>query len=65
MTKHVNEGAYIPFKLIRHLKQSEILSLLCEKKPLGLAWFFCGQKKGESLESCPPLPDVDYLERKE
>ena len=38
---------------------------LCEKKPLGLAWIFCGQEKGESLESCPPLSDVDHLERKE
>ena len=34
-------------------------ALLCEKKPPGLARFFCGQEKGESLENCPPLPDVD------
>ena len=36
-----------------------------EKEPPELAWFFCGQEKGESLESGPPLPDVDHLERKE
>ena len=40
-------------------------ALLCEKEPLGMTWFFCGQEKGESLESCPPLPDMDHLERKE
>ena len=40
-------------------------ALLCEKEPPRLAWFFCGQEKGESLESSPPLPDVDHLERKE
>ncbi|RVW96795.1 hypothetical protein CK203_026140 [Vitis vinifera] len=40
-------------------------ALLCEKEPPGLAWFFCGQEKRESLESGPPLPDVDHLERKE
>ena len=34
-------------------------ALLGEKKPPGLAWIFCGQEKGESLENCPPLPDVD------
>ena len=39
-------------------------ALLCEKEPPGLAWFFFGQEKGESLESGPPLPDVDHLERK-
>ena len=38
--------------------------LFCEKKPPGLAWIRCGQEKRESLESCPPLPDVDHLERK-
>ena len=40
-------------------------ALLYEKEPPGLAWFFCGQEKGESLESDPPLPDVDHLKRKE
>ena len=40
-------------------------ALLCEKEPLGMAWFLCGQEKGESFESCPSLPDVDHLERKE
>ena len=40
-------------------------ALLCEKKPPGLAWFFCGQEKRESLDNGPPLPDVDHLERKE
>ena len=40
-------------------------ALLYEKEPPGLVWFFCGQKKGESLESSPSLPDVDHLERKE
>ena len=40
-------------------------ALLCEKEHPWLAWFFCGQKKRESLESGPPLPDVDHLERKE
>ena len=34
-----------------------------EKEPPELAWFFCGQEKGESLESGPPLPDMDHLER--
>ena len=40
-------------------------ALLCEKEHPWLAWFFCGQKKRENLESGPPLPDVDHLERKE
>ena len=41
-------------------------ALLYEKEPPGLAWFFCGQEKRESLESGgPPLPDVGHLERKE
>ncbi|RVW38447.1 putative ribonuclease H protein [Vitis vinifera] len=39
-------------------------ALLGEKKPPRLAWFLCGQEKGESLESCPSLLDVDHLERK-
>ena len=37
----------------------------CEKEPPRMAWIFCGQEKGESMENCPPLPNVDYLERKE
>ncbi|RVX04877.1 hypothetical protein CK203_019124 [Vitis vinifera] len=40
-------------------------AILCEKEPPRMAWIFRGQEKGESLESCPPLPDVDHLERKE
>ena len=36
-----------------------------EEEPLGMAWFLCGQEKGESLESCPSLLDVDHLERNE
>ena len=40
-------------------------ALLYEKEAPRMAWIFCGQEKGESLESCPPLPDVDHLERKE
>ena len=40
-------------------------ALLCEKEPPGMAWILRGQEKGESLESCPPLPNVDHLERKE
>ena len=39
-------------------------ALHCEKSPPRLAWFLCGQEKEESLESCPPLLDVDHLERK-
>ena len=39
-------------------------ALLCEKKPPGLAWILCGQENKESLESCPPLSDVDHLEIK-
>ncbi|RVX13211.1 Transposon TX1 uncharacterized 149 kDa protein [Vitis vinifera] len=39
-------------------------ALLCEKTPPRLAWFLCGQEKEESLESCPPLLDVNHLERK-
>ncbi|RVW39573.1 hypothetical protein CK203_115829 [Vitis vinifera] len=40
-------------------------ALLCEKEPSRMPWIFCGQEKGESLESCSPLLDVDHLERKE
>ena len=40
-------------------------ALLCEEEPLGMAWFLYGQEKGESLESCHSLLDVDHLERKE
>ena len=40
-------------------------ALLCEKEPPWMAWIFRGQEKGESLESYPPLPNVDHLERKE
>ena len=40
-------------------------ALLCEKDPPGMAWFLCGQEKGESFESCPSLLDVDHLEKKE
>ena len=40
-------------------------ALLCEKESPGMVWIFCGQEKGESMENCPPLPNVDYLERKE
>ncbi|RVW67639.1 putative ribonuclease H protein [Vitis vinifera] len=35
-----------------------------KKTPPRLAWFLCGQEKEESLENCPPLLDVDHLERK-
>ena len=40
-------------------------ALLCEKESPRMVWIFCGQEKGESMENCPPLPNVDYLERKE
>ena len=40
-------------------------ALLCEKEPPWMAWILRGQEKGESLESYPPLPNVDHLERKE
>ena len=40
-------------------------ALLYEKEAPRMAWIFCGQEKGESLESCPPLSNVDHLERKE
>ncbi|RVW49387.1 hypothetical protein CK203_092674 [Vitis vinifera] len=40
-------------------------ALLCEKESPGMVWIFCGQEKGESMENCPSLPNVDYLERKE
>ena len=40
-------------------------ALLCEKDLPRMAWFLCGQEKGESFESCPSLLDVDHLERKE
>ncbi|KAL6341704.1 hypothetical protein AAG906_032825 [Vitis piasezkii] len=40
-------------------------ALLCEEEPIGMTWVLCGQEKGESLESCPSLLDVDHMERKE